>query len=286
MKPVILSTERRLVFSTMGTVASLSTDSDLPETTRAALTELFGEFEQRFSLFLPETEASRVHRGELAPDQASEEFQSAFRVASDWQGRTRGAFDPRSPGGGINLTGVVKALAIQRGGALLDAHHLPGWCLNVGGDVLVAGTDPAGRPWTAGIVDPLHRDALISQFTLAWPRRAIATSGTSERGEHVWRSNRDFSQVSVVADDIVTADVLATALLAGGWPTLEETLVAEDVEVLAVTADAELHATPGFAGDQQDAPEQLPIERVWPPAWGPTPAAKHAPGVRLPEACL
>jgi thiamine biosynthesis lipoprotein len=52
--------------------------------------------------------------------------------------------------------------------------------------------------------------------------------------------------VSVAASDIVTADVLATAVVAGGRGTLDAVTARWDVDVLAVTHDGALLATPGF----------------------------------------
>jgi FAD:protein FMN transferase len=49
-----------------------------------------------------------------------------------------------------------------------------------------------------------------------------------------------------MAGDIVTADVLATAIFAGGVPMLDRAADGWDVDVLAVRADGQLLATPGF----------------------------------------
>ena len=110
----------------------------------------------------------------------------------------------------------------------------------------------AGEPWTAGIVDPADRGALLTSYRFDDPGvRALTTSGVAERGEHVWRSDPEaprgvFSQVSVVARDIVTADALATALLAGGRFMLEQAVQRWPVEVVAVTRDGEPLATKAF----------------------------------------
>ena len=103
------------------------------------------------------------------------------------------------------------------------AHGHQDWCLNAGGDVLVSGTQASGQPWTVGIVDPDDRSRLWTQIDTHPGRMAVATSGVQERGEHVWRmvSETTFTQVTVAAADIETADVLATAILGGGIATLE-----------------------------------------------------------------
>jgi thiamine biosynthesis lipoprotein len=56
----------------------------------------------------------------------------------------------------------------------------------------------------------------------------------------------EFLQVSVAAQDIVTADVLATAIVAGGTPTLDQAVEQWSVDVLAVGRTGTMLATPGF----------------------------------------
>ena len=53
-------------------------------------------------------------------------------------------------------------------------------------------------------------------------------------------------QVTVAAADIVTADVLATAIVSGGTPTLNLATDNWDVAVLAIRADGSMLATPAF----------------------------------------
>jgi thiamine biosynthesis lipoprotein len=82
-------------------------------------------------------------------------------------------------------------------------------------------------------------------------RRALATSGSAERGDHIWTAGTrgaEFVQVSVAAADIVMADVLATAIVAGGTAMLHRATDHWDVDVLAVRRDGELLGTPGFRG--------------------------------------
>ena len=64
-------------------------------------------------------------------------------------------------------------------------------------------------------------------------------------GEHVWRQGAaDFRQVTVTASDIVTADVLATAILSGGRATRDAVTDRWDVDVLTVDQEGALDVTP------------------------------------------
>jgi thiamine biosynthesis lipoprotein len=46
--------------------------------------------------------------------------------------------------------------------------------------------------------------------------------------------------------DIVTADVLATAIIAGGHVSLADATARWPIDVLAVTPDGQIFGTPGF----------------------------------------
>jgi thiamine biosynthesis lipoprotein len=81
----------------------------------------------------------------------------------------------------------------------------------------------------------------------------MATSGSAERGAHIWNPKAggrepagDFIQVSVIARDLVTADVWATAAFAEGERAIEHLNRVDDIEALFVYANGELAATDGF----------------------------------------
>jgi len=248
-----MSAPERFVFDAMGTAVSVTAAGGVPDGVQTQLRDAFELLEDRFSLYRPTTEAAAVARRELVVPHTSPEYRTVYDLAVDWRELTDGAFTPHRPDGVIDLSGIVKALAIQDSADILDAAGLGSWCINAGGDVLVSGTQGDGRPWVVGIVDPDDRAALLSQYT-ATGRRAVATSGTAERGEHVWRTgaNATFHQVTVVADDIVTADVLATAILAGGPDTLEHAQNRWSIEVLACASDGRLWASPAFRARPTD----------------------------------
>lgn len=235
----------RAVFPTMGTMASLDTEGEVEP---GAVEEVFAAFERRFSRYRPDSELGRIAAGELRLDEASPELIAVYAEALDWRRRTEGAFSPNRPDGAIDLDGIVKALAIRDAGVLLDASGCGAWSLVVGGDVLLS-EHPGGRA-VLGIVDPFDRAALACSIVPAGARRAVATSGSAERGDHIWLGGRiapaDFVQVTVVADDIVTADVLATAVVSAGREGLDDLCDRWPIDVFAIDRAGRAVATPGF----------------------------------------
>lgn len=235
----------RQVFAAMGTVVSL--DSAIA----AGIPAVFAAWEERFSLYLPDSELRRIAAGTLALIDSSDQLRDVYAQALDWRERTDGAFSPHRPDGVIDLNGIVKAAATRAAGDALEAAGCRDWSLNVGGDILVSGSQPDGSPWAIGIANPRDRAVLLSAVRLAGSRRAVATSGSAERGDHIWLGGStapaEFVQVTVIADDIVTADVLATAIVAGGTASLDDLTDRFDIDVLTVDRSGSLRATPGFS---------------------------------------
>jgi thiamine biosynthesis lipoprotein len=250
-------------FHCMGTAISLSVPAgalagaagpgrDLDDAT-AAVERVFAGLDRTFSLYRPQSEASRLARGESSLRAASAALRARYADAAGWRLLTEGAFTPERPDGVLDLSGIIKGYALRQAGAAIEGLQFKDWCLNAGGDVLVGGSPVPGTtvPWRAGIVDPGDRQSLVSGFSLGGGGRfaALATSGSAERGDHIWTAGTgrpEFRQVSVAATDIVTADVLATAIVAGGRPMLERATDGWDIEVLAVLGSGELLGTAGF----------------------------------------
>ena len=245
----------RHVFETMGTVVSLEAPR-LARQTIDAIETVFADADRRFSLYRPDSELSAVNAGRVGMPDAGEALRDAHALAVEWRILTGGAFTPIRPDGLLDLNGVVKALAMRQAAEILEDAGMADWTLVVGGDLVASGRAPDGGPWVTGIVDPAERGRLLCSIELRGSRRAIATSGTAERGDHIWKAGSvpgAFSQVTVVADDIVTADVLATAIIAGGDDMLREACARWDIDVLAVESDGGLRATPGFRAALADA---------------------------------
>lgn len=234
----------RTTFETMGTVVSLEWSGDGGQL--RSVRDIFEDADQRFSLYRPDSELSRIDDGSLELMDASSELREVYATALGWRGETGGAFTPHRPDGTLDLNGIVKAWAMADAGRTLGNGD---WCLNVGGDVLVSGQAEGGAPWVVGIVDPDDRTGLLTAVPVVGARRAVATSGSAERGDHIWtrgRERAEFTQVTVLADDIVTADVLATAIVSGGTASLDDLTARFDVDVLTVDRAGELRVTPGM----------------------------------------
>jgi thiamine biosynthesis lipoprotein len=233
-------------FASMGTVVSVrmpdQLDGDVVRAAVAAVEHEFAVRDERFSLYREDSEASRIARGEMPLTGSSQTMRDAYSEALVWRDATGGAFTPHRPDGVLDLSGTIKADALRAAGAALRAAGGEVFSVNAGGDLLTAGVPEAGA-WITGIAHPLEAGGVLSVVSLTPGLSCLATSGIAERGEHIWRrpeTNGSFIQATVCAEDIITADVLATAIIAGGTETLSLVTSRDDVAVLVVRADGSL----------------------------------------------
>ena len=84
---------------------------------------------------------------------------------------------------GFDAGGIGKGLAADIVVDELLAEGANGVCVNLGGDVRVAGTAPSGKAWTVAVEHPQHEEPL-ARIGLA--RGAVATSTTLRRS---WRAD-------------------------------------------------------------------------------------------------
>jgi thiamine biosynthesis lipoprotein len=178
------------------------------------------EVDELFSTYRPDSEISRLNRGELSPDDCNPHVQQVLDACEQLRIETNGYFDARAASAArIDPSGLVKGWSIQRAADLLDAAGVEAFAINASGDVIVRGQPQPGDPWRIGIQHPTQRDRVAA--VLSAENLAIATSGTYQRGEHIFNPHiqqppSDIVAITVIGPDLATADAYATAAYAMG----------------------------------------------------------------------
>ncbi len=210
----------------------------------------------RFSTYKPESEVSRLIRGEVNESDCSPELSEVLLLCEEVRRTTEGYFDIRAhrPDGRPDPTGLVKGWSLEKAGRILEAAGASNYCINGGGDVATRGEAAPGQAWRVGIRHPLIADRLAT--VLAIRGGAVATSGSYERGDHVrdpftGRAPTSVLSVTVAGPDLTLADAYATAAFAMGPTGLAWIAGVEGYEGCAITADRDgtngrLAWTPGF----------------------------------------
>jgi FAD:protein FMN transferase len=230
----------------MGFPISVRADGDLAVSYAAAdrAYAWLREVDARFSPFRPDSEVSRLDRAELAPDEVSADLAEVLALCEHYRIASDGAFQARLPGRGLDPCAVVKGWSVQRAADLLAAGGTTAFCVNAGGDVVVA-----GGPWRVGVRHPERADQVC--VVLEVTDGAVATSARYERGDHILdgRTGQPATgllSLTVLAPTLTEADATATAAFAMGADGIEWAAARKGCEVFAVDARRRVFRTPGL----------------------------------------
>ncbi|MGP3926418.1 FAD:protein FMN transferase [Streptomyces sp. 8N616] len=239
----------------MGTVFSFDIRGEAAAraSTAAAVDEAvhwLHEVDRLFSLYKPESELSRLARGELTAAECDPLVCEVLALCEAAEARSDGWFSTRYAGG-LDPTGLVKGWAVERASRLLAVRGVGDSCINGGGDIQLSGHREERRPWRIGISDPLQPGELVAVVEGAG-ELAVATSGTAERGCHVLDPRtgapprHPLASVTVLARGLTAADAWATAAFARGSAARDWLEELPGVEAVAVGLDGSTWCTAGF----------------------------------------
>jgi thiamine biosynthesis lipoprotein len=220
----------RAAFPVMGTTASVHVNDDIDDsnfdTCVAAVRTELDRWESMFSVFRPDSEISRINDGSLHLLDASREVIEVIDSCTWLEQSSQGAFSIRQSTDSaiINPSGFVKGWAGERAARLLREQGLSHVYIGIGGDFMAFGGLTDDEPWHIGIIDPRDTEQLVGTVDII--DGAVATSGTAERGRHIWdpRSGRPagtFLSVTVTGPSLMWADAFATTVFVMGDAGLE-----------------------------------------------------------------
>ncbi|GMR20822.1 MAG: FAD:protein FMN transferase [Gammaproteobacteria bacterium] len=157
----------------------------------------------------------------------------------------------------IDLGGIAKGYAVDRGIALLKQAGMTSALVSAGGDSRILG-DRRGRPWMMGVRDPNKPKAMVAILPIA--NEAISTSGDYERyfdegGQryhHILNPRtgtpvQGVQAVTVIGPDAMTTDAWSTSLFVlgveAGLSLVNQT---PGLEAIIIDARDRLHASSGL----------------------------------------
>ena len=217
------------------------------------------EADQMFSLYKHFSPLSRLARGEVSMSRLPEEVEYIWNECEKCEKETEGWFSAMTPQNTFDPSGLVKSWATQRAANKLTELGITDFAINAGGDILLSENISAGKPKRIGVSKPISIASEDSGALLVLDLNdsefhAVATSGNTERGEHIWnpKAGREKAnqllQVTVVAKDIITADVFATAAFAAGTQADSFIIRHRDkLEAMVIDLNGNVFATAGFS---------------------------------------
>jgi len=140
--------------------------------------------DQRFSTYKPDSEISRLNRGELAVAECHPDVRAILARCDELREATGGYFDARYESlETVDPSGIVKGWSVDRAAELLAAHGARNFSLNAGGDIRMQGAPLPQERWRVGIQHPEREDRIAA--VVEGNDLALATSGAYARGDHV-----------------------------------------------------------------------------------------------------
>ena len=179
----------------------------------------FFSVDQDFSTYKEDSQVSRIRRGELEIEDASEYVQQVWALCEFSREITMGAFDPWKAEGGFDPSGLVKGWAAEVGAQMLVEAGTESVLINASGDIVLRGGKPDGGPWNIGIASPDDVEKYVKFFDVV--DGSVATSGDYEKGAHVVDPHTGLIAIgarsaTVIGPDGAICDALATALMVDG----------------------------------------------------------------------
>lgn len=176
--------------------------------------------DSNFSPFKKESEVEKINEGKLRPQDYSPEMKEIWKMAEELKEKSKGYFNIKNPNGKIDPSGIVKGWAVKNAANILRLLGRKEFFVDAGGDAEIA-----GGPWTWGIRNPFNKSENIKILSLS--DCGIATSGTYERGNHIYNpitgsfNIPDIVSLTVIGKDVYEADSFATPAFAMGVPGIE-----------------------------------------------------------------
>lgn len=197
--------------------------------TKEEINKIFTYFEyidRTFSTFKPDSEISKINRGEILEKDFSEDMKVVFKLAEKTKSETDGYFDILDNNGKYNPSGIVKGWAIYYATQILLKDGFENFYVNAGGDIQFYGKRPAsgypdGKIWSSGIKNPFNQNEIVKVVYLK-SGQGIATSGNYIRGDHIYnpkdrkRTVDEIVSFTVIGPNVLEADRFATAVFAMG----------------------------------------------------------------------
>lgn len=162
------------------------------------------------------------------------------------------------PGVRIDLGGIGKGHAVDRGIAILQARGIDHALVTAGGDSRIIG-DRFGQPWVVGIRHPDRKDEVIARIPLE--DAALSTSGDYERYfdengvryHHIidpktGHSARKVRSATIIGPTATRTDGLSkTAFILGPEKAIEIYNRLDDIDAVLVTPEGKVLYTKGLA---------------------------------------
>lgn len=178
------------------------------------------EIDRQFSTYKESSDVSKIRRGESDISRADQRVQEIWKLCEQARDLTEGAFDPfQERLSGFDPSGYVKGWAADQIAMMAASMGINRLHINAGGDLTVRGGMSEAKPWMIGIQHPKRAGSIAAVIPVR--DGALASSGTYERGAHIYDGTNNGIAIGALAASVYgpdggLADALATGLMVAG----------------------------------------------------------------------
>jgi len=162
----------------------------------------------------------------------------------------------------IDLGGIAKGYAADEVAKVLRQNGVKHGTVNLGGNIIVIGAKPDGKPWKIGIQNPFFKTRGSIMATVEVADKTLVTSGPYERYlekngniyHHILDTHsgfpveNDLMSVTIISESSIDADALSTAVFAMGLKEgmnfIERN---ENLDAVFITKDYKVYITMGIS---------------------------------------
>ena len=163
----------------------------------------------------------------------------------------------------IDLSAIAKGYGVDVVARYLESEGIEAYLVEIGGEVRVNGRKPGGDAWRLAIEEPTSEARQVNRI-VALDSRAMATSGDyrnyyeseGRRFSHTIDPGtgrpikHNLASVTVIADDCMSADALATGFNVMGFEQAQALATRENIPAYFIVRTEngfETHQTPAFS---------------------------------------
>ncbi|MEP3589965.1 MAG: FAD:protein FMN transferase [Marinobacter sp.] len=163
----------------------------------------------------------------------------------------------------IDLSGIAKGYGVDVVARYLDSQGVQAYLVEIGGEVRTRGRKPEGDIWRLAVETPSEQARQVN-VVVALDQKSMATSGDyrnyyeSEGMRYSHTIDPDtgrpidhrLASVTVISDDCMTADALATAFNVMGFERAMSLATRENIPAYFIVrgeAGFDVHSTPAFS---------------------------------------
>lgn len=209
--------------------------------------DYFKYVDEKFSTYKENSEISLINKRELKIENASSDMKLIFKLSEKLKQKTNGYFDINN-NGHIDPSGIVKGWAIYNASKILDKMGFKNYYVNAGGDIQTKGLNSKGEKWKVGIRNPFNLKENVKIVYLSG--EGIATSGTYERGNHIYNPKKVFTDeivsITVIGKNVYEADKFSTPAFVMGKDGINFIDSLKGLEGYMITKDGIATMTRGF----------------------------------------